>query len=81
MRDMESHSLDISCFHARLSVEELDSIQLSFWPRGVPWKSSNNPGWCKDKSCSLQNNSGAPLLRTTAIQIMEQSRAGGILFL
>lgn len=34
MRAMESHSLDISCFHTRLSVEELDSIQLSFWPRG-----------------------------------------------
>lgn len=72
MRDMESHSLDISCLQARLSVEELDSIQWSFGPSGVPQKSSNNPGWCKDKSCSLQNNSGAPLLRTTAIQIMAE---------
>lgn len=43
MRDMESHSLDISCFCARLSVEELDSTQLSFWPRGGPMEILKQP--------------------------------------
>ena len=60
--------LAISCHQTQLLVPGLGCIQLSCWPRGSHENPQTTQAVANTMGCSMKNDSGAPLLRTTPTQ-------------
>lgn len=63
--------LAISCHQTQLLVPGLGCIQLSCWPRGSHENPQTTQAVANTMGCSMKNDSGAPLLRTTPTQLTE----------
>lgn len=70
MREMQSHRV-LSCYQTNLPVLGLDHIQLSCWPKGSHGDLQTTQTVAKTPSCSPQTDREAPLLKTTATQLIK----------